>query len=260
MKNLFVTLTLTISGLALSQVGINTVNPQGAFHVDGAKDNPNTGTPTVAQQGNDVIVTSSGNVGIGTTEPTNKLTIISTSTNTGLQLPFGAGVGMVLSSDASGNTLWTTNTAVTPTAIGQLPASNADIPLSPTTTLPNHYINSYIDLLPGKWLVNIGSTTNISNDNNKSWLVAGLSDSNTSYSPSSDIMLTHTGRRIAGATDNYGLAFLHGTIAINNSGTTTKRYFLWVGVNFTDANSSVLWLSPFGNINNERYFYALPIN
>lgn len=52
-----------------SQVGINTSNPRGVFHVDGSKDNVDTGNPTAAQQSNDFIVTSSGNVGIGTAAP-----------------------------------------------------------------------------------------------------------------------------------------------------------------------------------------------
>ena len=58
-----------ISSLAYSQVGINTANPQGILHVDGAKDNPQTGIPTEAQQVNDFTVTEMGNVGIGTTTP-----------------------------------------------------------------------------------------------------------------------------------------------------------------------------------------------
>lgn len=52
-----------------SQVGISTNTPQGTFHVDGAKDNLLSGSPTVSQQANDFIVTSQGNVGIGTTVP-----------------------------------------------------------------------------------------------------------------------------------------------------------------------------------------------
>ncbi|UZT97262.1 hypothetical protein ODZ84_19035 [Chryseobacterium fluminis] len=57
-----------------AQVGINTTNPQGVFHVDGARDNPSTGAPTTAQI-NDFIVTSTGNVGIGIVAPQKKLDI-----------------------------------------------------------------------------------------------------------------------------------------------------------------------------------------
>ncbi|MEI7488588.1 MAG: fibrinogen-like YCDxxxxGGGW domain-containing protein [Chryseobacterium sp.] len=76
-KNLTLALFLLygLYGLTFAQVGVNTINPQGIFHVDGAKDNPTTGIPTSAQQINDVIVTSTGSIGSGTTSPTNKLHI-----------------------------------------------------------------------------------------------------------------------------------------------------------------------------------------
>ncbi|RNA62240.1 hypothetical protein D1631_10000 [Chryseobacterium nematophagum] len=71
-------LLLTFFGaLVYGQVGINTQNPQGIFHIDGTKDNPITGTPTSPQQLNDLIVTEEGNVGIGNINPTAKLEITS---------------------------------------------------------------------------------------------------------------------------------------------------------------------------------------
>ncbi len=60
-----------------AQIGVNTSNPQGIFHIDGAKDNAITGVPTIGQQSNDVTVSSSGNVGIGTVTPSAKLEVIS---------------------------------------------------------------------------------------------------------------------------------------------------------------------------------------
>ncbi|TZF98705.1 hypothetical protein FW781_01900 (plasmid) [Chryseobacterium panacisoli] len=71
--------SLIISSVAYSQVGINTTNPQGTFHVDGAKDNPSTGAPSVAQQANDFTVTPAGAVGIGVTVPTNTLDVNGTA-------------------------------------------------------------------------------------------------------------------------------------------------------------------------------------
>lgn len=55
-------IALVCSSIIYGQVGINTTNPQGIFHVDGAKDNSTTGTPTSTQQINDVIVTSTGSM------------------------------------------------------------------------------------------------------------------------------------------------------------------------------------------------------
>ncbi|CAI8704152.1 hypothetical protein [Chryseobacterium sp. IT-36CA2] len=88
-----------------SQVGINTTNPQGTFHVDGAKDNASTGAPTVSQQANDFVVTSAGNVGIGTVSPTNKLEIVSgTAGTSGLKLTNLPSAGY-LGTDSSGNVI-----------------------------------------------------------------------------------------------------------------------------------------------------------
>ncbi|KPH12470.1 hypothetical protein [Chryseobacterium sp. ERMR1:04] len=64
---------LSVSTIAYAQVGISTSNPQATFHVDGAKDNAATGTPTAAQQANDVVVTSQGRLGVGTITPANAL-------------------------------------------------------------------------------------------------------------------------------------------------------------------------------------------
>ncbi len=65
-----------MTGKMTAQVGINTANPQGAFSVDGAKDNPATGTPTATQQLNDFSVTATGNVGIGNVAPAARLDIV----------------------------------------------------------------------------------------------------------------------------------------------------------------------------------------
>ncbi|KMQ60772.1 hypothetical protein ACM40_13610 [Chryseobacterium sp. BLS98] len=64
-----------------AQVGINTSNPQGIFHLDGAKDNPSSGAVPPAQQLNDFIVSANGTVGIGNLTSTSKLTIDSGAGN-----------------------------------------------------------------------------------------------------------------------------------------------------------------------------------
>ncbi|WP_431609983.1 tail fiber domain-containing protein [Chryseobacterium sp. 'Rf worker isolate 10'] len=61
-----------------SQIGVHTSNPQGTFHVDGAKDNPASGTPSAAQQNNDMVLQQNGNFGLGTTAPENKFHIVTT--------------------------------------------------------------------------------------------------------------------------------------------------------------------------------------
>lgn len=62
----FYLIALTLLAMqSYSQVGIGTRNPQGIFHVDGAKDNPSTGSPNATQADNDFNVNNLGQVGVG---------------------------------------------------------------------------------------------------------------------------------------------------------------------------------------------------
>ncbi|SEW47288.1 hypothetical protein SAMN05421841_3486 [Chryseobacterium wanjuense] len=90
-----------------AQIGIQTSNPQGTFHIDGAKDNAATGVPTLAQQANDVAVTPSGNVGIGTVSPSVKLEVTSPVLSGAIKIVDGSqGAGKVLTSDSNGVGSW----------------------------------------------------------------------------------------------------------------------------------------------------------
>ena len=62
-----------------AQVGIGHANPQSTLHVDGAKDNPSTGAPSAAQTSNDVVVTKTGKLGVGTIAPEVKMHIVATA-------------------------------------------------------------------------------------------------------------------------------------------------------------------------------------
>ncbi|NML71359.1 hypothetical protein HHL23_16340 [Chryseobacterium sp. RP-3-3] len=75
MKKNFVLIILALSfNVAFSQVGINTPNPRGILHTDGQKDNPTSGSSfTPAQQMNDVLITSTGRIGVGTINPAVKV-------------------------------------------------------------------------------------------------------------------------------------------------------------------------------------------
>lgn len=76
---LLVAATIATSTLFAQNVGINTTNPQAVLHIDGNKDNPATGTPTIIQAINDVVVTNSGNAGIGTIKPLFNLSVVKDS-------------------------------------------------------------------------------------------------------------------------------------------------------------------------------------
>ncbi|WP_454048005.1 hypothetical protein [Chryseobacterium sp. Marseille-Q8038] len=71
-KGILISLCFTISQ-SKAQVGINTSSPQTIFHVDGAKDNPSSGVPSSTQMANDVTITSTGEIGIGTLTPATRV-------------------------------------------------------------------------------------------------------------------------------------------------------------------------------------------
>ncbi|MET3535209.1 hypothetical protein [Chryseobacterium limigenitum] len=106
MKKTFITLCLiSVSSLAYSQVGINTPNPQGALHVDGAKDNPDTGAPTATQQANDFTVTSTGKVGIGNINPSSNLHIVNNGTATGIGGGEATNTGLLIENPTTNNSI-----------------------------------------------------------------------------------------------------------------------------------------------------------
>lgn len=79
MKKKLLIATIILPLPFFSQVGVNTTNPQGTFHVDGAKNNPSSGAPSVVQQSDDFVITNSGNIGVGTAFPSAKVEIASGS-------------------------------------------------------------------------------------------------------------------------------------------------------------------------------------
>ena len=107
MKKIF-TLGLLCCGLfttAQAQteaVGINTENPQGVLHIDGASNNP-------ASAADDVVIDASGQMGVGVAAPAAKVHIYSDTPGQALRIADGTqGDGKVLVSDADGKASWTT--------------------------------------------------------------------------------------------------------------------------------------------------------
>lgn len=86
-----------------AQIGINTDSPQRIFHLDGKSDT--SGNTNISD---DVVINDSGNVGVGTLNPTAKLHI-ETSSTVGLRLQDGTEGNrkMLYSKDANGSLSWT---------------------------------------------------------------------------------------------------------------------------------------------------------
>lgn len=75
----FALFALPLDLQAQTGIGINMDDPKGAFQLDGrssaASIDPASGTLTPAQQSDDVIITETGRMGIGTTSPSARLEI-----------------------------------------------------------------------------------------------------------------------------------------------------------------------------------------
>ncbi|MCC3216566.1 hypothetical protein LIV57_14965 [Chryseobacterium sp. X308] len=104
-KNLISLAMILFYVIAFSQVGISTSNPQGMFHVDGAKDNPATGVPNDVQQANDFTVTSAGNVGIGNLTPLSNLHIKNRGTATGIGGGEATNTGLLIENPIANNSI-----------------------------------------------------------------------------------------------------------------------------------------------------------
>lgn len=101
-----------------------------------------------------------------------------------------------------------------------------------------------------------------------------LSDSNTgSGTVTADYITAYTGQRGSGGSIGLGMnrTMVAGSIAINNTTTANKTYYLWANqeletypggpaqIRINATTTVAYWVNVFGNGNYERYFYAIPI-
>lgn len=91
MKNYAIIIGITIfCGLPYkAQVGINTSSPATGtvLHIDAGKDNTSTSVTQAVKDGNDVVVTTTGSMGIGTTAPDASAAFEIKSTERGILIP-----------------------------------------------------------------------------------------------------------------------------------------------------------------------------
>lgn len=138
----------------LAQIGINTDNPQGLFHIDGAKNNPATGVPNATQLLDDFVVDKDGNAAIG------KMPSSSHKFDIKGQLHV-AGTGLVnamrMVSDANGNGSWKTidNLMKPINSVSQGTVYQASPPNTNTTlsTAWKQVSSTNITLTVGTWMV-----------------------------------------------------------------------------------------------------------
>lgn len=110
-KAIYIIISLLLSNIIVAQIGVNTENPKTLFHIDGASTpattNPTTGSVTVAEAVDDVVITNLGNVGIGTMNPSTRLDVITTTPAGAIKIvDTTQGAGKVLVSDGDGVGTW----------------------------------------------------------------------------------------------------------------------------------------------------------
>jgi len=109
---IFLVFFLSVHLNCIAQIGINTENVKGVFHLDGAftaaTTNPQTGNISALQVSDDVAINVSGNVGVGTIVPSTKLHIVTTEQAEGLRISDTTeGLFRVLVGDSQGVGRWT---------------------------------------------------------------------------------------------------------------------------------------------------------
>jgi hypothetical protein len=225
---------LVISTTTFAQVGVNTSNPKGSFHVDGNTDNPKSGSPNTLQLSNDFIVEDkTSNVGIGTLPESNSKININIDTNDSNQI--GKGFRLKDGTEGNGHVLSLINTQGDIAWKQRISTVNAKHGTGYTGPISNDMVptTSTISLPPGKWLIRSSIILRIQDQNGTA--INGTYDDGV-YAQLSWADLNSTGEYILTADaesgnlfggaylGRYGLAF--GQTIINNTSAVTKTYYL----------------------------------
>lgn len=260
-KLLYLMITMASGYITNAQTGINNQNPSVIFQVDGNKDNPTTGTPSVSQQSNDFVVTSEGKVGVGTSSPSTILEIKS-ATSGAIKISDGTqGDRKILTSDANGIGTWQA-TAVT-NVTGNCPSSK--IPYGVTS---DKYMSGNIVLPKGKWFVFLGFlvsgangaglsyasrlTLSSSSTVNETKGFAFINDNSIVLTQTSNGMQTYITEKESYRNPVYGM-FASGIVRVEVTSDAATLY-LW-DLNsraFTDHTDTI-----FLDLNSENYFFAI---
>ena len=205
------------------------------------------------------VITNAGNMGIGTTNPSQKLDISGK-----IKITDGTqGVGKVLSSDANGVGTWVNNTAITPAVIGTFSGGGANIGNGTPVGIqsPMTYCNVTIVLPPGKWIVFgtylLAGTTSLTTGQSV-FVRTTLSESNV-FLDSSDII---SGGLVSGTLIgpcDFGLA--NGQTIVYNNTLVNKPYYLWANVQKFGTTPTTFTMAGVGsNFWSENQLSAIPTN
>lgn len=276
MKNIILTIAISLSTYSFGQIGINTTNPQQILHIDGLNDNPNSGAPTSIQQSNDVVINNKGYIGVGTSEPTKRVDIMKSSPGAIKIVDGTQGDEKIFLSNSNGVGRWTTPQSFKDVVLGQFyrSATGGEITTTSDNTGGVKYLNANIKLTKGKWIVNAGSTlkTRVSAEYIV-WIHMYLSSTTNSVTQTGWKHLGTAGNNVsyAGLLHGYKDTFVDG---LDNDNFVFGSSLIEVTDNETVINlliENLANINP-GNLQNtglkfyttsgywENYFYAIPVN
>ncbi len=201
-----------------------------------------------------------GNIGIGTATPSTKLEINNGTTNGAIKIVDGTqGNGKVLMSDANGVGTWQSPASIRPTILGVFPTT--DILVKSDGGATPKYAEIYIDLSPGKWIVNSGATIYAGIANARYIEHLYLSSSQTAVE---QVGFTHLGP----AGNNVTVADVINSGSDINDSNSTQNFISGSSVISVTAPTRIYLLFQNKNTNYwsfptrawENYFYAIPVN
>lgn len=266
----FVASFIFVNTFIFGQVGINTANPLGTFHVDGGKNNPTSGLPSSAQLSDDFIVSETGNVGFGILSPSVKVDISTSGTSAspvpGIKINDGLQAkNKVLTSDENGVGTWKKQSLEL--VVGTM-GNGYNLPFSYDYNY--HQTGSNIVLPPGKWLVtvnllSVNNNNSVLDSDDYVWFRSTFSDSQffTDKSPDIQGSADKVSGMLQGPVPSGALKYniANGQLLINNNSGTSKTYWLIVGNSeVIGTPSSSVYLDRLGGSNwGENMISAVPI-
>lgn len=217
-------------GLLNAQVGINTKNPLGIFHIDPAG---NTNAAGTSNTDDDIVVKANGQIGIGTVSPEKTLDLRGK-----FRLVDGTeSNGYFLTSDADGNASWKETMQMKTFIVGttQFPA---------LTTVAPAYTGTYISLPAGTWM--IAFTCTYKDDTLPNYIIWRLSTSSSSFVPylSAAKSTAYSGSAIAAYHTSVSCYFLV-------THTVVQDYYFWAGL--SEASTTMFYTG-------EGRLYAIPLS
>lgn len=234
---------LVVSG---NNIGIKTDNPQGILHIDGQKDNSTT--PTSTQLKNDIIVNSSGQMGIGMLPNSSDASALQidgpfTIKNAG-ESPVSGYDYVLATTDGTGVIKWVKNYTLQQKVVGKFGSGYSGIAYANISSSTG--VN--VTLNPGKWIIqsNIIISLNTALSSSQSlWVRMAWRKSN----GSEPVII---GARLTSGTvfayTNSGMAV--GSTIINNDSDSTQTYYLYIENN--DDSGSVFGNRRFVNVGEKR--------